>query len=99
MSDVTTDDPFGGCPVCGGNDAYLNLGREQWCYCEAHRTRWIIGSNLFSSWRDETPETWERNAEFFADFGIVESINPPRGVAVEAVPAGVNDDIDAFFVF
>ncbi len=44
----------GGCPTCQGNDGYINIGRGHWFYCAEHRVCWFTGSNLFSSWRDET---------------------------------------------
>jgi hypothetical protein len=52
---------FGWCPECGRNDGYLNVGRTHWFVCHAHRVRWNIGSNLFSSWRFEDGSTWDRN--------------------------------------
>ncbi len=45
---------FGGCPECGGQDGYTNVGRSHWVFCKAHRTMWCIGWNLFSSWQYET---------------------------------------------
>ena len=54
---------FGGCPECGSNDGYLNLHRAHWFVCHAHRKRWLIGANLFSTWRMETEEDWQQNYE------------------------------------
>ena len=34
-------DFFGGCPECGHNDGYLNIGRCQWFLCHKHRTKWL----------------------------------------------------------
>jgi hypothetical protein len=48
------DNYFGGCPECGGSDGCINIGPNHWYYCKEHRTRWCIGSNLFSSWKDQT---------------------------------------------
>ncbi len=45
---------FGGCPECGDQDGYTNVGRSHWVFCKAHRTMWCIGWNLFSSWQYET---------------------------------------------
>lgn len=55
------DDFFGGCPHCGGNDGYVNLRRTHVFLCEKHKTAWVRGDNLFSSWRQETPADWKRN--------------------------------------
>lgn len=46
-----------GCPQCPperGPDGIYNAGRLHRGACHAHRTTWVLGSNLFSSWRDET---------------------------------------------
>jgi hypothetical protein len=54
-----TRDPFHGCPKCPeskGPDAVYNAGRLHRGACHTHRTTWILGSNLFSSWRDETEQ-------------------------------------------
>ncbi len=47
---------FGGCPECGGQDGYTNVGKAHWAFCIAHRTMWCIGWNLFSSWQYETED-------------------------------------------
>lgn len=51
------DDHWWGCPECptskGPDDVY-NAGRTHVAACHTHRTTWILGANLFSSWRDET---------------------------------------------
>ena len=54
---------FGGCPVCGGNDGYLNIHREHWFSCSKHRFRWCWGSNLISTWRLENENDWKKNWE------------------------------------
>ena len=68
-------DYFGGCPECGTNDGYLNVGREHWFVCDKHKTKWWIGSNLFSSWMEETEEEWQRNKIKLADYREVEPIH------------------------
>lgn len=47
---------FGGCPAggCRKTDGYVNLGAAHWFVCDAHRTRWPAGENVFSDWKDET---------------------------------------------
>jgi hypothetical protein len=56
------DTYFGACPVCGRHDGYLNIGRNHWFVCHAHRTKWNIGSNLFSSWEHQTSDQWHETA-------------------------------------
>jgi len=57
-------DTLGACPDCGGVTGYLNADRLHRAYCEPCRTTWVVGSNLFSGWREETEdgqrERWER---------------------------------------
>lgn len=73
---ITTDEYFGGCPECGQNDGYLNIGRTHVFFCETHETAWAAGSNLFSSWHDETKADWQRNEERLATYSTVEPIYP-----------------------
>lgn len=70
------DPGFGGCPVCGRNDGYLNIGREHWFKCDEHGLKWSGGENLFSTWRDETSEIWESNDELLGDYLEVEPLMP-----------------------
>ena len=87
QSAVTTEEYFGGCPECGKNDGYLNTGRTHVFMCKTHRTSWIAGSNLFSSWRNETEA--EQRAKWdevgMEDFKRVEPIYPEHEVARESV--------------
>lgn len=73
---VTTDEYFGGCPHCGQNDGYLNIGRDHWFRCNRHKTKWWTGSNLFSSWHDEDEGVWTQNRFKLAEYMTVESIHP-----------------------
>jgi len=70
----TTGNYFGDCPECGGNDGYVNYGREHWFSCREHRTRWCAGSNLFSSWKYETEEEQEQQWSEIAEYREVEPI-------------------------
>ncbi|MHC2334477.1 nitrite reductase/ring-hydroxylating ferredoxin subunit [Bradyrhizobium sp. USDA 4454] len=49
-------DYFGACPFCGREDGYIDdeAGRH-WFICEAHKTKWCVGSGLFSV-PDDAPE-------------------------------------------
>ena len=66
-------DFFHGCPECPetmGPDNIYNAGKLHRGACHEHHTTWILGSNLFSSWRDETEEqqrTRYREIETYAD--------------------------------
>ena len=67
-----TESYFGGCPECGGNDGYLNIGSSHWFYCDRHRVKWWVGADLFSGWRDEAKAKWGENARFLSAFREVE---------------------------
>jgi len=78
MSDaITVTDYFGGCPHCGANHGFLNVRAEHWIVCDAHQVKWCVGSNLFSSWKDENERIWRRNAEKLLGYSKVEPL--PEG--------------------
>jgi hypothetical protein len=54
-------DYWGGCPVCRRNDGCVSVGPDHWYVCHRHKTKWLIGSNLFSIWRHLTEEEHMRN--------------------------------------
>ncbi len=45
---------FGVCPDCHKSDGFINLGRGHWFYCAQHKVCWYVGSNLLSSWREQS---------------------------------------------
>lgn len=47
---------FGLCPICQKTDGYLNVGKSHWFFCLEHKNRWNVGSNLLSTWREQTVE-------------------------------------------
>lgn len=73
---ITTDDYFGGCPDCGGSDGYFNSGRDHWFRCDEHKTRWLVGANLFSSWREETEADWQKNRQTYGGYREVAPVMP-----------------------
>lgn len=68
---------FGGCPKCGKCNEYLNYRRSHWFICLEHRLCWQAGENLFSTWRHESPEDWERNAVILRTCQVVEPAYEP----------------------
>ena len=68
---------FGGCPHCRTDDGCFNIESTHFLVCDRHRVKWCIGSNLFSSWRDETEDDWQKNFERFADYREVEPYRDP----------------------
>ncbi len=69
-----TIDYFGGCPKCGLHDGYLNVWSAHWFYCERHRTKWCVGSNLFSSWQEQDEASFQHNAHKLASYGVVKPL-------------------------
>ena len=69
---------FGLCPDCHAEPAIRNVNRTHVAHCEKCRVKWIIGANLFSSWRGESEADWEANAAFLVDFREVEPYFTPK---------------------
>ena len=57
----TVEDYWGVCPICGRNNGFISIGRDHWVVCHTHRTKWCVGSNLFSGWRELSEEDHRRN--------------------------------------
>ena len=74
---------WGACPHCRKYEDILNLGRDYWSVCHTHKTKWWIGSNLFSSWRNETEDDWTQNKYRLAEYVQVEPVFP-KGPPYEA---------------
>jgi hypothetical protein len=74
-------DLFGLCPICHKTDGHANVGRRHVFYCKEHKTSWCIGSNLLSSWREQTEEEQHRiwNEVGLDEFEDVEPYLYPRG--------------------
>lgn len=89
------DNYFGACPECGRHDGYVNLGRNHIFICREHRTGWCIGSNLFSSWQDQTPEQQAEVERMLEDYYEVEPIYPDRDSdsTTKAKRRALDDDI------
>lgn len=89
----TTDEYFGGCPECGKNDGYSNIGRVHWCQCDEHKTKWRIGENLFSCWQEETEEDWARESARLALYRIVEPIHAERETCCRCGAYGIKGEL------
>lgn len=87
---------FGSCPVCGGEDGYLDCGRGQWFICETHRVRWFAGSNLFASWRMRNQDDASYRARF-ESFLVVDGWGQQRNPPV--LPHAVVDAFDQVFAY
>ena len=75
-SAVTTEHYFGGCPHCGDQDGFLNDGPDHWFVCDRHKTKWYVGSNLFSSWQDEDEETRKHNRFKLSEYMTAKPVLP-----------------------
>lgn len=79
---MTTDDHFGLCPECRQrNEVMLNIGPEHWAVCDTHRTKWCVGSNLVSGWKDEPKEMHARNWAKLTGYREVRPFYHPEGAA------------------
>jgi hypothetical protein len=67
---------FGVCPICQRQNGYLNDGRDHWFVCDRHKTKWYVGSNLFSSWRHLTKEESFAQVDCLARYREVKAIPP-----------------------
>lgn len=70
--DESEDNTFGRCPECGGNDGFLNIGRNHVFMCNKHKLAWIVGSNWFRCWRNETEEDWKKNKAILSEYRKVD---------------------------
>ncbi len=70
-------DHFHGCPQCPttrGPDGIYNAGRLHRGACHTHRTTWMLGSGLFSSWRDETEAQQRERYREIEDYADVDRV-------------------------
>lgn len=58
---------FGACPVCGECKMYC-VGSSFWGTCKDHDYRWYIGENVFSYWREKSPEDMEATANLIGPY-------------------------------
>lgn len=70
------DPVLGGCPKCRRIDETLNIERDHYGCCHKHRTKWYLGSNLFSAWMDEAEEVWAKNSALLDGYDEVEGVWP-----------------------
>jgi hypothetical protein len=72
---ISLNDHFGACPDCHGTDGIINVGKGHWFFCDEHKVRWYVGSNLFDFWREQTEE--EQRAIYDSkDFGSFKDVEP-----------------------
>jgi hypothetical protein len=69
----------GGCPFCGSTGYYRNIGKDHWFYCETHKTKWYVGSNLYSNWQYQSEKIWLENARVLESYTEVEPVSSWRG--------------------
>jgi hypothetical protein len=78
MSQFAGDSYFGVCPHCLHTDGYTNIGPNHLGVCDTHQVYWYIGSNLFSSWKDENEEIWAANRKHIENYGRVQAFYGPE---------------------
>lgn len=77
---VTGDGYWGLCPHCKGESdlalVWRDLGRDHILCCDEHKVAWRVGSNLFSNWRNQTPEERAANSALLETYRIVKPRHP-----------------------
>jgi hypothetical protein len=58
-----------------------NIGPRHWMCCDAHKTCWDIGENLFSDWLTEPEKTHWANARLLSTYQTVEPWFPKGATA------------------
>lgn len=59
------------CPVCLRGCYCCNVGRDHYGYCEDCGVSWHVGSNLVSSWKNETEKAWQKNKEILSKYRLI----------------------------
>ena len=72
---------FGECPECGKNDGYRNVYKHHFFFCDEHRFVWLAGTNLFSSWQEETEEDWRASWEHLKGYRVTDGYGEYKGDA------------------
>ena len=75
------DDHLGLCPHCKRAPLILNVNRNHYGTCEQHKVKWLVGSNLFSSWREQSERDWARNAAVLSVYRKVDPFFWPNNAA------------------
>jgi hypothetical protein len=65
------DKPLGDCECGKYDNRYVNVFKTHYGYCSNCMTCWEIGTNLFSSWKDEDDERWKNNANFLKNYKLI----------------------------
>ena len=76
------EEQYGNCPVCGKTDGYVNISCNHWFVCHEHKTKWFVGSGLFSSWENEREIDWLGNAVLLGRYEDVEPIDSKKPTPV-----------------
>ena len=73
VANFVLGDWFGDVRCRHGHETRLfNIGRGHFVACDDCRTFMFVGSNLMSSWRQESEGLWRRNSESVEGYELVE---------------------------
>jgi hypothetical protein len=92
------NDYFGVCPICQRQNGMLNDGPDHWFVCNTHKTKWRVGSNLFSGWQHLTDEQLFGQRDKLTRYRAVKEFHPmkPAPTAQEQATTTnpeLNDDL------
>lgn len=99
IHDKAYDHYFGMCPVCKQDPNRMIFGTQE-CpktntmVCDACKTFWVVGSNLFSGWRWCTDEDFADNWKVYygGEYLEVEEYYPPGHCVHQPVFSQAGDD-------
>lgn len=74
------DDHDGLCPDCLQPGYVRNIRQDNWAYCDEHKTKWLIGGNVYTDWQEETEAIWKENAAYLSELREVEPTFTGRGL-------------------
>jgi hypothetical protein len=88
----SASDYFGLCPICHREGRCRNIGRDHWFACDLHRLKWLVGSNLFSNWREEDKEQWLENERVLSAYKKAEPYFLPTKETAQLCTASTISD-------
>jgi hypothetical protein len=70
------EDHFGNCPTCRRSHGCRSVGPDHWYVCHVHKTKWLVGSNLFSTWKHLSDVEHFENARLLSGYTEVQPVRP-----------------------
>ena len=84
------EEQYGNCPECGKTDGYVNISCNHWFVCHEHKTKWFVGSGLFSSWENEREIDWLGNAVLLGRYKDVKPLESKHPLPASSIQKEVS---------